>query len=316
MPTLTVERVIAAPLEQVFDWFSDASNYRAARPVLSERLVAPGLDAPYGVGAIRKMTWIFGSYTERMTAYEPANRIGWIIERGFPHVRHEGAELVFSKVPGGTRVTWSTTAQAPVPFAADAITRSLVFPGLAYSFRQVLKTAEVSMTSPRKRVPITRQGSRLPAVRNALFDVFLKIIRISHHILLTVSKGRVGNRQFGMPAVELHVTGRKSGARRSVVLWVPVIDSERVVLVASKEGDDRNPEWYKNLLVHPDVEITIDGVTEPWVARVADATEKAVLWPQIVKAYHGFAVYQTRTDRDIPVVVCERPGQQQVRRAT
>ncbi|MGY2061237.1 nitroreductase/quinone reductase family protein, partial [Nocardia gipuzkoensis] len=70
-------------------------------------------------------------------------------------------------------------------------------------------------------------------------------------------------------------------------------------------GDDRDPEWYRNLVATPEVELTIDGVTSPWIARTANAEEKADLWPKIVKAYHGFAVYQTRTDRDIPVVICE-----------
>nr|WP_235916623.1 nitroreductase/quinone reductase family protein [Spelaeibacter cavernicola] len=138
-----------------------------------------------------------------------------------------------------------------------------------------------------------------------VFDEVLKLIRNIHHVILKVSGGRWGNKQFGMAAIELHVLGRKSKARRTVVLWVPVMDENQVILVASKEGDDRDPEWYKNLKVTPEVELTIEGETSPWLARTANAAEKAVLWPQIVKAYHGFSVYQTRTDRDIPVVICE-----------
>ncbi len=53
------------------------------------------------------------------------------------------------------------------------------------------------------------------------------------------------------------------------------------------------------------VELTIDGVRRPYRARTASAAEKAELWPVIVEAYRGYDLYQQRTDRDIPVVVCE-----------
>ena len=77
------------------------------------------------------------------------------------------------------------------------------------------------------------------------------------------------------------------------------------MLVASKGGDDRHPDWYHNLVDQPDVEVTIDGETTPMRARTADPAEKAALWPTIVAAYKGYAGYQRRTERDIPVVICE-----------
>ena len=80
-----------------------------------------------------------------------------------------------------------------------------------------------------------------------------------------------------------------------------------MVLVASKGGDDRNPEWYRNLVANPEVEVKVlsTGETRKMRARVATATEKAELWPSIVAAYKGYAGYQKRTQRDIPVVICE-----------
>jgi deazaflavin-dependent oxidoreductase (nitroreductase family) len=112
-----------------------------------------------------------------------------------------------------------------------------------------------------------------------------------------------------MPAVQLHTIGRTTGKPRTTMLTSPVHDEQRVVLVASKGGDDRDPQWYGNLTAHPDIEITLAGVTRPMRARTATAEEKATLWPQIVSAYKGYGGYQKKTDRNIPVVICEpRPS--------
>ena len=136
-------------------------------------------------------------------------------------------------------------------------------------------------------------------------DLAAKVMNASHKAILKLSGGRVLNTAFGMPTLELHTIGRTSGQRRSVMLTAPVHDEHRVVLVASKGGDDRHPDWYRNLVANPDVEVTMDGVTWPLRARTASAEEKAELWPRIVAAYRGYAGYQRRTHRDIPVVICE-----------
>jgi len=143
------------------------------------------------------------------------------------------------------------------------------------------------------------------SVQQTFIDGVTKGMNIVHRALLGLSGGRVGKQVFGMPAVELHTTGRKSGQRRSVMLTAPILEPGRVILVASKGGDDRHPDWYRNLVDQPDVEITQDGTTTPMRARTADAAEKAEMWPTIVAAYKGYAGYQNRTDRDIPVVICE-----------
>src|SRR6266508_2484935 len=141
--------------------------------------------------------------------------------------------------------------------------------------------------------------------RHTAADIRLKSMNRLHRIVLFVTRGRVGNRLMGMQALELHVTGRKSGKRRSLMLSAPIHDDKRTVLVASKGGDDRDPEWYLNLKANPDVELTIEGTTHRMRARTASAEEKAELWPQIVAANKGYAGYQKRTTRDIPVVICE-----------
>ena len=97
----------------------------------------------------------------------------------------------------------------------------------------------------------------------------------------------------------------KSGKRRTTMLTSPVQDGDRMVLVASNGGDDRHTKWYLNLRDDPNVEITMDGRTRPMRARVASADEKAELWPRVVAAHRGYAQYQTRTNRDIPLVILE-----------
>jgi deazaflavin-dependent oxidoreductase (nitroreductase family) len=136
-------------------------------------------------------------------------------------------------------------------------------------------------------------------------DVGLKTMNALHRTILTLSGGRLLRAPFGMPTVELHTVGRKTGAHRSTLLTAPLHDEHQVVLIASKGGDDRNPEWYLNLQATPEVELTIDGETREMIARTASETEKAELWPRIVAAYKGYGNYQRRTTRSIPVVICE-----------
>jgi deazaflavin-dependent oxidoreductase (nitroreductase family) len=94
-----------------------------------------------------------------------------------------------------------------------------------------------------------------------LADMWMKGMNVVHRGLFAVSGGRLGSAVMGMTAVELHDIGRASGRRRSVMLTAPIYEPERVVLVASKGGDDRHPDWYRNLVANPDVELTVGGTT-------------------------------------------------------
>jgi deazaflavin-dependent oxidoreductase (nitroreductase family) len=107
-----------------------------------------------------------------------------------------------------------------------------------------------------------------------------------------------------MTVVELHTIGRTSGLRRSTMLTAPVVDGEVIVLVASKGGSDRDPDWYRNIIVHPDVELTVSGRRRPMRARFATTEEAAALWPRIVTAYKPYGSYRRRSTRDIPLVIC------------
>lgn len=143
------------------------------------------------------------------------------------------------------------------------------------------------------------------ALKQTLADLQMKGMNGVHRTVLTLSGGRLLSSFGSMKVVELHTTGRTSGKRRSTMLTAPIHDGDRYVLVASKGGDDRDPDWFRNLVADPAIELTVDGTTRRFSARVATDDEKAEMWPRIVEAYKGYAGYQNKTSRNIPVVVCE-----------
>ncbi|MDQ6854453.1 MAG: nitroreductase family deazaflavin-dependent oxidoreductase [Actinomycetota bacterium] len=136
-------------------------------------------------------------------------------------------------------------------------------------------------------------------------DIGARLVTRFHEAVFRLTNGRFANRGFGMPVLALTTTGRKSGKKRTTMLTSPVQDGDAIVVVASYGGDDRHPQWFLNLRDNPDVEITMNGTTRPMRARVASPEEKAELWPRVVEAYRGYGQYQRRTDRDIPLVICE-----------
>ena len=141
--------------------------------------------------------------------------------------------------------------------------------------------------------------------KNRVADAMMMAMNLAHRAVLALSGGRLGWKIGPMPAVELHTIGRTTGKRRSTMLTAPVYGDGRYVLVASKGGDDRHPQWYLNLVAHPEIELTVAGTTVRMRARTATPEEKSELWPHIVAVNPGYADYQKKTARDIPVVICE-----------
>jgi len=134
-------------------------------------------------------------------------------------------------------------------------------------------------------------------------DRIAYVVTAIHQAIFDASGGAVLGRTAGMPVVKLTTTGRKSGRARTTMLTSPVQQGDDLVLVASWGGDDRHPQWFQNLVANPDVEVTSGGATRKMRARVATNDEKAALWPKVVAAYSGYAGYQKRTERDIPLVI-------------
>lgn len=127
-----------------------------------------------------------------------------------------------------------------------------------------------------------------------------------HTRLYRATGGRIGHRLPGLPQMLLldHV-GAKSGVKRTSPLLY-VRDGDDLVIVASKGGFPKNPAWYYNLLANPHTTVQLWGEVIPVRARVADGEERARLWPKAVELYPGYAEYQRRADREIPVVILER----------
>jgi deazaflavin-dependent oxidoreductase (nitroreductase family) len=138
-------------------------------------------------------------------------------------------------------------------------------------------------------------------LRESLIDLMNR----THRAVFDLSQGRVLGRAAGMPVVRLTTIGRRSGEPRHTMLTAPVHDDDRVVIVASFGGADHHPAWYLNLQANPKVTVTMAGRTRELVARTAGPDERAALWEQIVASYGGYAGYEQRTTRPIPVVILE-----------
>ncbi len=126
-----------------------------------------------------------------------------------------------------------------------------------------------------------------------------------HRIIYRLTGARLGSRLFGVPILLLTVTGRKTGSQRTTPLMY-FNDGEDLLIVASKGGDPRHPEWYLNLVANPDVMVQVGRKKMQMRAFTATDDERSRLWPQVVKAYGGYAGYQSKTARKIPVVILKR----------
>ena len=136
-------------------------------------------------------------------------------------------------------------------------------------------------------------------------DLILKTMNTLHRGILKLSGGRLGWEAAKMPVLELTTTGRKSGEPRSVMLTSPVQDGENIVVVASRGGDDQHPAWFLNLRDHPEVEVSVQGEPKEPMRLGASAEDRARLWPLVTADHKNYADYQTKTDREIPLVLLE-----------
>jgi deazaflavin-dependent oxidoreductase (nitroreductase family) len=137
-------------------------------------------------------------------------------------------------------------------------------------------------------------------------DLTLKAMNALHRTLLKVTGGKFGWEAQKMPVLELTTTGRKSGQPRSVMLTSPLQEGDAIVVVASRGGDDTHPAWFLNLRDNPAVEVAYKGAPrKPMHARVADAEERARMWPLVTAGHKNYAGYQTKTTREIPLVLLE-----------
>lgn len=137
-------------------------------------------------------------------------------------------------------------------------------------------------------------------------DFALKTMNTIHRGVLALSFGKLGWTAGGMPALELTTIGRKSGEARTSMLTSPLQVGDSIVIVASRGGDDHHPAWFLNLQANPKVEVVYKGKPKAsMIARVATAEERADMWPKIIAKYKNYGGYQTKTEREIPVVLLD-----------
>jgi deazaflavin-dependent oxidoreductase (nitroreductase family) len=125
---------------------------------------------------------------------------------------------------------------------------------------------------------------------------------VNKHIQNYLEKDGGDEWRPGVPTLLLTTRGRKSGKlRRTALIYGQ--DGEDCIVVASRGGHKHHPAWYLNLVANPEVELRVLADTFEARAHVANAEEKARLWPLMTAIWPAYDDYQTRTSREIPVIV-------------
>ena len=132
-------------------------------------------------------------------------------------------------------------------------------------------------------------------------DRNVKMLSNLHTALYRATRGVVGRRLVNNDMLLLTTTGASTGAQHTVPLLY-LKDGERLIVIASYGGRPNHPQWYRNLIIGPSASVQILGETREVVATTMTSTERDQWWPIIVEAYGDYAVYQSRTEREIPVV--------------
>lgn len=116
--------------------------------------------------------------------------------------------------------------------------------------------------------------------------------------------GKVGGQFEGAPLLLLHTIGARTGKERVSPMMYQDLGGALAVF-ASKGGAPTDPAWYRNLVANPEVKAEVGDEVRPFRARVATGDERERIWSTQKERYPGFADYEARTDRQIPVVILE-----------
>lgn len=119
-----------------------------------------------------------------------------------------------------------------------------------------------------------------------------------------LTRGLLMGKFQGRPVILVSMTGAKTGKKRTIpLMYVPYKDG--VIVVGSQGGAPKSPVWVKSIQQNPEVVVQYRGNKMELKARQADDAEKAAVWPTCVEWYAPYQDYQGRTDRNIPVFICE-----------
>ena len=135
----------------------------------------------------------------------------------------------------------------------------------------------------------------------------LKLGSGAHTRVYRATGGRLFGRMGKSPILLLNTVGRKTGRRRTSPLLY-VMDGEDFVIIASKGGAPTHPAWYLNLKANPDATVEVGDREVRVRAEEVDSEEKVRLWQKMVEMYPTYDDYQTRTKREIPLLVL-RPAE-------
>jgi deazaflavin-dependent oxidoreductase (nitroreductase family) len=131
----------------------------------------------------------------------------------------------------------------------------------------------------------------------------LRFMNGMHRGLIAVSAGQAGWNVGGMTVLEVTTTGRKSGKDRTVFLTSPIQEGDSMLVVGSRGGDDRHPDWFLNMKEKPEVKINAkDNPDQNMVARITTDEERDRLWPLVIEKYSGYGEYREKTEREIPLI--------------
>ena len=149
----------------------------------------------------------------------------------------------------------------------------------------------------------------MSAVRSRSRRWVIRGLSRAHLAVHRVTKGRVPGSVAGMPVLLLTTTGRRSGKARTTPLTF-FRDGTDLVVIASNGGADRPPDWSLNLQQTPRAVVEIGTEKLVVTARAASDQERERLWVVVTSTYAGYALYQERTTRRIPVVLLTPDGRQ------
>lgn len=164
-------------------------------------------------------------------------------------------------------------------------------------------TRRYSEVRGRRLTPVEAAAERFVSSKAGAW-LFVHLANRIDKRLLPLTKGRWSASGPGQNVGLLTTTGAKSGLLRPTPLQF-VADGQRVLLVASAGGAPQDPAWANNLRAHAACTFLYDGVDRRYTARQATGDERARAWARVVDWYAGYARYQARTARQIPVFILE-----------
>ena len=145
MHTVSMRRSIAVPIDEVFDWIVDGTNWASVPGMFYSRVQTADGPEPNGVGSVRQFASWGSKVTEVVTAFERPRLMSYQALSTVPPGQHDGGSITFQEIPGGTEIFWTTTFRMNAPVLADFLSR-LFAPLVRMGMVGVTRAAERALT--------------------------------------------------------------------------------------------------------------------------------------------------------------------------